>query len=201
MVDMTVPNSKLLLDREGVDSFVKQHLKPSVDLLRELVDYGVTLITRCAQTGGSLSDLIITAHFFKHVVSMLDSVEVQLSRGAVFASGVSARSMLEAYIYIAWILQEDSERRGRQFYIWHLRQKRAWARRVVPGTPEYTRYEQHINMLADYQEPTRRKALEDIGRRQEAEIDKILNNDNNIATNAIFDNMKTRHFGCAVVSS
>jgi hypothetical protein len=126
-----------------MDDFVAANLAPTMSLLRELVDYGVGLINKCAQHGGSLADLVVKAHFFKHAVTMLDAVEVQLSRAAVFSAGVSARSMLEAYVYLAWLLAKDTEDRGRQFYVWHLRQKRLWAKRVIPGPPEFEQFKKH----------------------------------------------------------
>ena len=145
---MNEASVRQLLDREAIDKFVAKELAPTLALLRELVDYGVALIVKCVQSGGSLADLVVQGHFFKHAVTMLDAVEIQLSRGSVFAAGVSARSMLEAYIYLAWILHTDTERRGRQFYVWHLRQKRGWQRRVIPGTDEYERFKKHISSLS-----------------------------------------------------
>ena len=87
--------TKELLDRDKIDSFVQAKLAAPISLLREQVDCGVSLIDKCARQGGSISDLIIIGHFFKHSVRMLDAVEIQLSRGAVLAANVSARSMLE----------------------------------------------------------------------------------------------------------
>jgi len=88
---MTEATSRQLLDRDKIDTFVAENLAPTIALLRELVDYGVDLLGRCAQHDGSLADLVITGHFFKHAVTMLDAVEIQLSRGAVFSAGVSAK--------------------------------------------------------------------------------------------------------------
>lgn len=194
---MTEPTPKQLLDREKIDTFVMGNLTPTIALLRELVDYGVALISKCAQQGGSLADLVIEAHFFKHAVTMLDAVEIQLSRGAVFSAGVSARSMLEAYIYLAWILEKDTEVRGRQFYVWHLRQKRVWARRVIPGTAEYEHFKKHTATLSDMKDPAKRRSLESEANRQDADISAILTNPNNNTINTAFDKLKKRHFDVA----
>lgn len=163
-------------------------------MLRELVDYGVDLINRCAQHGGSLADLVITAHFLKHFVTMLDAIEIQLSRGAIFSAGVSARSMLEAYIYLAWILEKDTEKRGRQFYVWHLRQRRVWARRAIPGTPEHAHFKKHTTTLSDVKDATNPAVLEKKAKKQDADISAILTNTNNKPINDAFDKIKKRHF-------
>lgn len=194
---MTEPTSKQLLDREKIDTFVMGNLTPTIALLRELVDYGVALINKCTQQGGSLADLVIEAHFFKHAVTMLDAVEIQLSRGAVFSVGVSARSMLEAYIYLAWILEKDTEVRGRQFYVWHLRQKRVWVRRVIPGTAEYEHFKKHTATLLDMKDPAKRRSLESEANRQDADISAILTNPSNNTINTTFDKLKKRHFDVA----
>jgi len=194
---MTDSTSKQLLDRDKIDAFVTGNLAPTIALLRELVDYGVELINKCAQRGGSLADLVITAHFFKHAVTMLDAVEMQLSHGAVFSAGVSARSMLEAYIYLAWILEKDTEIRGRQFYVWHLRQKRVWTRRVIQGTLEYEYFKKHTATLSDMKDLTTRASLEAEARRQDADISGILTNSNNKSINAVFDKLKKRRFDVA----
>ena len=186
--------TKELLDRETIDQFVQSNLLPTISLLRELVDYGVEILDKCGKIGGSLSDLVITGHFFKHAVTMLDSAEIQLSRGAVFAAGVSARSMLEAYIYLEWLLNADTDTRARYFYVWHLRQKRAWVRRIIPGTDEFSRFQKHFNSLSDMQDLTKRTALENEARRQDTNLTNILTNKNNKSINDQFDQMKKRHF-------
>jgi hypothetical protein len=194
---MTEPISKQILDRDNIDAFVTGNLTPTIALLRELVDYGVELIDRCVKRGGSLADLVITTHFFKHVVTMLDAVEIQLSRGAVFSAGVSSRSILEAYIYLAWILEKDTEIRGRQFYVWHLRQKRSWARRVIPGTSEYEHFKKHTAILSNMKDSKKSAILEAEARRQDLNISRILTNSKNNSINAVFDKLRKRHFDVA----
>ena len=191
---MTEPTSRQLLDREKIDTFVAENLAPTIDLLRELVDYGVQLINSCAVRGGSLADLVIMAHFFKHAITMLDAVEIQVSRGSVFSAGVSARSMLEAYIYLAWILDEDTESRGRQFYVWHLRQERAMTRRVIPGTPEHDDFKKYAAAFPDMKDPVKRVALGAEAPEQDAAISAILTNSNNKSINDAFDKLKRRPF-------
>ena len=194
---MTESTPKQLLDREKIDAFVMGNLTPTIALMRELVDYGVALINKCAQRGGSLTDLVIIGHFLKHAVTMLDAVEIQLSRGAIFSAGVSARSMLEAYIYFAWILEKDTEVRGRQFYVWHLRQKRVWVRRAIPGTEEYEHFKKYTETLLDMKDPAKRTSLEADAKRQDADISAILTNSNNNPINTAFDKLKKKHFDVA----
>jgi len=183
---MTKASNKQLLDRERMDQFINEKLSPSVTLLRELVDYGVDLLSKCSERGGSLADLIIIGHFFKHAITMLDAVEIQLSRGAVFAAGVSARSMLESYIYLEWLLKTDTEKRARQFYVWHLRQKRLWARRAIKGTPENAHFQKNLDKLSTFDDPINRAEIEVEAKKQDADINRILTNQNNKSINEDF---------------
>lgn len=140
-----------------------------------------------------LMDVVIAGHFFKHSVMMLDAVEAQMSHGAVFSAGVSARSMLEAYIYLAWILEKDTENRARHFYVWHLRQKREWARRLIKGTLENDRFEPHIANLYDLQDPCKRAALEKEAKKRESDISRFLSSAINKEVNDAFDKLKKRY--------
>ena len=194
---MTKPSNKRLLDRDTIDQFVAMNLTPTIDLFRELVDYGVDLLDKCGQHGGSLADLVIKAHFFKHAVTMLDAIEIQLSRGAVFSANVSARSMLETYIYLKWILETDTERRGRQFYVWYLRHKRTFVRGFVPNTPEYNHFNKQLSTLSDMKDPTKRTSLEKEAIKQDADITTILTNKNNHLINNYFDKLKKRNYDVA----
>lgn len=187
-------DDKQILDRDKVDAFISQKLQSPLSLLRDLVDYGVGRIHKCAQQGGALSDLVIMGHFFKHSVMMLDAVEILLSRGAVAAAGVSARSMLEAYIYLEWLIQGDTENRARHFHVWSLRQKREWARRVIPGTDENQRFLSHLSTLSDMQDPAKKATIEAEGRKQDADLTTILTNAQNNAINVEFDRLKKRNF-------
>jgi hypothetical protein len=186
--------SKELLDREKIDEFVHDNLSAPISLLRELVDYGVTLIDKCGQAGGTLSDLIVTGHFFKHSVTMLDSVEILLSRGAVFSASVSARSMLESYMYLEWLLNTDTDNRARHFHVWHIRQKREWARRMISGTDENGRFQKHLSSMSDMKDPAKRAAIEAEGKKQDTELTSVLTNANNKPINDQFDLMKSRAF-------
>lgn len=194
---MTTPSNKCLLDRDTIDQFVAINLSPTIGLLRELVDYGVDLLDKCGQHGGSLSDLVIKAHFFKHAVTMLDAIEIQLSRGAVFSANVSARSMLETYIYLKWILETDTERRGRQFYVWYLSHMRTFVRRFLPNTPEYNHFNKQLSTLSDMKDLTKRTALEKDAKKQDADITALLTNKNNNLINNYFDKLKRKNYDVA----
>ena len=70
---------------------------------------------------------------------MLDATIVLLKEGAVLAANLPGRSMFEAHVYIQWILKVDSDRRAKQYFVWHWRKELDWTRVAIPGTKENER--------------------------------------------------------------
>lgn len=71
-----------LLDRENVTADAEKHLKPWLDLVRDLVNYGTNLIVRCVQSSErKTKDRVVLTILLRQAVAMLDSVEVLLSKG------------------------------------------------------------------------------------------------------------------------
>ena len=48
----------------------------------------------------------------RQIVTMLDGVEVLLSNGASYTAQLQLRALLEASIYIEWILKGDGDKKG-----------------------------------------------------------------------------------------
>lgn len=190
---MTKATNKKLLDRKTIDRFINEKFSHTITLLQELVDYGVNVLDKASHKVDTLADLIIIGHFYKHAVTMLDAAEIQLARGAIFVTGVSARSMLESYIYLEWLLKADTEKRARQFYVWHLRQKRLWVRRAIKDTEENAFFQKHLKALSDRNKPEKQNEIEAEAKIQDANITKILTNQNNKLINESFDKLKKKH--------
>jgi len=129
---------KGLLDRQESAGHIKEHFQPTVNLLREIVDYGTNLIVRCYETSDKkdYTDAVLLGTLLKHAVAMLDAIEVLVSEGAVFSANVQARSLFEAWLYIRWILHEDTENRAKHYFVWQLRQDLRWAKRGLDGSSE-----------------------------------------------------------------
>jgi hypothetical protein len=131
----------LILDRETPARQVAEHFSKTVWLLQDLVNYGSNLIPRCFESSNKTAiDVVILVALAKQAVTHLDGFEIHVSHGAILASHLSARALLEASLYVSWVLQSDTERRARQYYVWNLRQNRAWGRRLVPGTTEHAAF-------------------------------------------------------------
>ena len=122
-------------------AFIKgnRSLSNSIDFLQQLANYGLNLF-RIANFQASETFLTqLYSSLLKHFVSMLDAAIVLLKQGAVLAANLPVRSMFESHVYSQWILKDDSDRRARQYFVWHWRKELDWTRVAIPGSKENER--------------------------------------------------------------
>jgi len=182
------------LDREKLQNEVNQHFGKTVWLLRDLVNYGTNLIPRCYESSRKdFADPIILAVLTKHVVVLLDSFELNIAHGAVLASQLPARGLYEATLYVSWILEDDTDRRARKYYVWQLRQERRHALCLIPGTNENTRFIaacENTPYLQGFATSASAKSPIDDAKKTVQQIDRFLSSSGHIVVNQEFDYTK-----------
>lgn len=181
-----------LLDREKAKLEVKNHFQDQINLLQELANYGTNLITRCfASSNRSTVDIAILPGLAKQFITMLDACEVLLSNGAILAAHLPSRSLFECYLQLCWILEEKTEVRANQYYVWHLRQEIKSAQKAIKGNPEYDNFkkstEKYGSSFREIYEKSANKALEQV-----KEITKILNMEKFIEINKQFEELEKK---------
>jgi hypothetical protein len=185
---------KTLLDREKHKADVQQYFSDQIGVLTEMVNYGTWLIPRAYDSSQKkLEDVIVIGVLLKQVVSMIDSVEVLVSNGAIYPAFLQARAAFEASVYIDWILKEDANRKAKYYYVSNLRYERLWVLRIIEGTPEQREFTNDIQDLAPYvnfSSDIQKKAKERL-----PEIDRILNQDNFRPINDHFEMLKKKRRG------
>lgn len=180
---------KPVLDRKTAPDDIQKYFSESLDLLREIINYGTNLIPRCyVSSKKGLLEYIVLFTFLRQVVAMLDGFEILCHQGALYPSQLQVRAILEAWVNINWILKEDSENRAKYYYVWNLRQKRFWALSVIKGEGEYKEFKKvdSYNIL-DLEEA---KAIETIAKKQVSQIDSILNSNDFKDINNTFDKLR-----------
>ena len=190
---------KGILDRQESANHVKEHFGETIALLREIIDYGTHLIPRCYTTAEKkdLTAAIVLGTLLKNAVAMLDAVEILVSQGAVFSAYLPARGLFETYLFIHWILKEDTERRAKQYYVWHLRQELRWAKRGVTGSQDQNEFFAAMGKFAKVFSEEIKSKQEDI-QKQIASIEKLISNDDYRALNHEFEKMKSKKTGLDV---
>lgn len=127
----TNPDRKIL-DRSRSVQDVDDHFSEQIKLLTELTDYGTLLLVRChSSSNKQFEDLVILAILFKHILTLIDSIQVLLTNGAVLISQLISRTLFESSIYIEWILKEDTERRAKQYYVGNYLEYRRFDRKFL----------------------------------------------------------------------
>jgi hypothetical protein len=141
----------LILDREKHEADVRQHFAKHIDLLVALANYGSNLIPRAYDSSAKkLEDIIVVAVLLKQVVSMIDAVEVLISKGVVGPATLQARAAFEASLYIDWILKGESRKKAKYYYASNLRNQRLWALRFKTGTQEKEVFSQSFEDIENH---------------------------------------------------
>ena len=112
-----------------------------IELLIDLVNYGGGLIMRAYDSSKhEIDDVMIITVLLKHIVQMLDGVQVLISSGNAHASTLQVRSTFEAYLYMLWMMKGDSKRKARFYYVFELRKQRKWALKATSNTQERQKF-------------------------------------------------------------
>jgi len=112
-----------------------------IELLIDLVNYGSNLIARAYDSSKhDIDDVMIITVLLKHIVQMLDGAQVLITAGNAHSATLQARSAFEAYLFMLWIMKNDSKRKARFYYVFEIRKQRKWALRAIPNTEEREKF-------------------------------------------------------------
>ncbi len=126
-----------LLPREIVKVEIKEKLSDKLSVMEDIVNYGTNLIPRCLYTSSKdIADIVILSILLKNLVANMDAINVLLGYGSIVSSRILIRALLENVIYIEWILLDNTIKKAKCYYVWHLLQKRKFLRGLLCGTPE-----------------------------------------------------------------
>lgn len=190
---------KPIIDREKHEKDVKTHFGAHIALLRDLVNYGSNLVPRAFDSSDKkLEDVTVLLVLLKHVLSMIDGVEVLVSKGAVTQAMLQARSAFEASVYIDWILKSDAAKKAKYYYVSNLRSQRLWALRFKTGTQEQETFSRQFQDIEQY---LKLDDLSELQKKAEAELQRVetfLNRPAWIEINNEFENKKNKKTGADI---
>jgi ribosomal protein S19E (S16A) len=184
----------LILDRKKHEADVRQHFAKHIDLLVDLANYGSNLIPRAYDSSAKkLEDIIVIGILLKQVVSMIDAVELLISKGAVGPANLQARSAFEASLYIDWILKGESSNKAKYYYVSNLRNQRLWALRLKTGTKEKEAFLQGFRDIKKYVKVADWNRVEEEANEELKKIDALLSKPEWVEINKKFEqkNKKT----------
>jgi Family of unknown function (DUF5677) len=181
-----------ILNRDQPIEAVRKHLSAQVELLRDLANYGSNLVMRAFDSSPKRWTEVVTCGVLtKQITAMVDATEVLLSAGCGHAAFLPARTAFEAGLYQDWIFHANSEHRATCYIVGTYRDKRAWAKRITPGTAEAAEFQAVAN---DFQLDVHkdRPTLQAEVAAQLVDLDRVLSTPTMSAINALYDKLRRR---------
>lgn len=185
-----------ILDRKKHEADVRQHFAKHIDLLVDLANYGSNLIPRAYDSSAKkLEDVIVVGILLKQVVSMIDAVEVLISKGIVSPANLQARAAFEASLYIDWILKGESSKKAKYYYASNLRSRRLWALRSKTGTQEKEVFSQSFRDIGNYDKIVDLDRVEEEANEELKKVDAFLSKPGWAEINKEFEQKKNKKTG------
>ena len=115
---MNIPPFEKLLHRELHIHDAQKYFAPQLKMLEEISNYGSTLIAGTFHTSQrGLKDVVVLIVLLKQVVAMIDSIQVLAKNACADSVQLAGRSLIEASLYIDWILKNDGENKALYYYV------------------------------------------------------------------------------------
>jgi hypothetical protein len=137
-----------LLSRKPQDD-VSTFLATIADSIEEIINFGTHVFEWFEEgVAGRGDEVAPIAMSFKQFLEMLDAISALVRISIVEPSKIQLRSALEASMSIAWILQEDSERRAMAFMVWNVHEELKWNHKFDEKTPQGKELKQKLKDTA-----------------------------------------------------
>jgi len=163
-----------IIDRATSIGHVSENFTPILSVFRDVVNYGSNLMPRCyVSSKRMLEDAILIGVLLRQSIAMFDAIEILLSKAAVYPCHLQIRALFEVSLYLEWMLQEDTEKRAKYYYVSNVRKERIWAMRTQNGSPENVSYGKAMEGFGDLFSDTS-KRLSDKGQEYLKDINRIL---------------------------
>ena len=131
------PHARLLGQEFG--AVARDGHKETLALIDSLSKYGADLVIRGFHSSPrEMEDVLVLCILLKQVVAMLDGIRVVTENAALMSAPLQLRAMLEASLYIDWILKADTRVRANAYYVGEVRRRREYNRRIHQG--EFDQY-------------------------------------------------------------
>lgn len=129
-------SNKGILDRENALEAVKP-FRNSVDLLNDLLDYGICLLPRAFEKRWKdMKAICVIRVQLRQFLAHLDGAAALIATGNCFTSTLQLRSLLEIAVTLEWLLTSNTDSKVQYLYVANLRQRRRWNNLGIADSPE-----------------------------------------------------------------
>src|SRR5262249_25125126 len=112
-------------------------------LLQELINYGAAALVRCSIRPEGKDENLAIQLSFRHLLEMIDGVEILLAQAGCPAAALQLRSAFDALLALEYMTKEDSSRRGLAYLVTFFLRLSALYRRLDPTTDEGRKWHEH----------------------------------------------------------
>lgn len=181
-----------VLDRDLHEGHAREHFSAQLNVLEEVVNYGTNLvISAFTSSPKDLTEIVLMPILQKQVVSMLDGLEVLVSKGCGPVAQLQSRAMFEASVYMDFIMQSEAEKKSIYYYVAVLRRELTWSLRLQDTTPESSNFAASLGEFADTLLRTKEAAADPAARKAES-IRALFTKEPWSSANADFDTRRGR---------
>lgn len=131
----TNPPEKIL-DRHLSKALVQGRINLVTPMLEEIVNHGVAAFSRCSLTAKGKDEHLAILMPYRHLLEMIDGVQVLLAEAAPIPARLQLRSAFEALLTIEYITEKDAIRRAHAYLVADVRDRLAIYRRMDPTSRE-----------------------------------------------------------------
>ena len=128
----------------------KQTIDVARPCLAEIVQYGTDVLSRCVKSaeGGDEQVAILTT--YRHVIEMVDACLALVAEACELPTTLILRSQFEALLSLMYLLEDDTEQRGRAWHVAKTHQKIDMHKLFDPVTPQGTEFaEEELRVMGD----------------------------------------------------
>lgn len=135
----TKPVAELWLSR-GTAEKVTLFLNACADSIQEVVSFGTHVLAWCGEDKSGRLEHDPIAPIFRHMLELLDGIGVLVRSSSGYPGFNLLRGVLEAFMSMRYILQEDSERRALAYRLLEIHRQIAIEKIATEGTPERAQF-------------------------------------------------------------
>ena len=134
-----------LFDRDISKAIAREWIDLATPMLVEIVNHGVAAFARCSTTAKGGDEHLAILMPYRHLLEMIDGVQILLGEAAPDPAQLLLRSAFEALLTTEYITEADTVRRGHAYLVGDIRQRLATYRRMDRKTPEGKQMHERID--------------------------------------------------------
>lgn len=134
-----------ILNRLNINDEKKTSLEIYSQWIEELVNFGTHILKWDLDEATGKDENIPIVMMFRNFLEHLDSISILVKSGSIDPTKSIARGLLEIYLGLEYILEDDTINRAMGFLVWHYKNELKVYKKLKPNTEEYKNFKNKIS--------------------------------------------------------